>query len=314
MKKGFFLILLLLASLSLQAQKPVKDIGIALRLNDFTHLFVRNDIIAMNATLWLKWQSFKTSEHDRYFYDDQVDEQLNKMWWPRYRIPYSRGKINKDNQTLLIKADGEVVYQSKLSFSIEAALDFTRFPFDYQTLDLKIEPAEPSAYQTRYYLMKTKAEGNQTPPMIEWRELGKSHQLIGKDKNIYQLKIQYQRKYDYYLFKVFLPMLMILMISYLLFWIHQQAAITRLSVIVTSLLTLVAFEWTFNDTIPRVSYITYIQAMIVYALIMISSIGLMVVIAEQLSEHGKNKVMRYARMLYPLILAGGIILISIIWL
>lgn len=314
MKKGCFAILLMFISFVLFAAKPVKDVGIALRLNDFTHFFVRNDIIALNATLWLKWQSSHTSAHDRYFYDEQVDEQLNKMWWPHYRVLFSRGKINKDEQTLLIKANGEAIYQSKLSFSIEAALDFTRFPFDYQTLKLLIQPAEPSPYQVQYHLIKTQAEGNQTPPMLEWRELSKSHKVIGNPQQAYQLEIQYQRKYDYYLFKVFLPMLMILMISYLLLWIHQQAAITRLSVIVTSLLTLVAFEWTFNDTIPRVSYITFIQAMIVFALIMISSIGLLVVIGENLSEQGKHRLMFYARMVYPLILVGGILLVAISWL
>jgi hypothetical protein len=59
--------------------------------------------------------------------------------------------------------------------------------------------------------------------------------------------------------KIALPLLVVLILSYLVFFIPDYEIGTASGLTVTALLAAIAFQWTLNDSLPKVSYLTLID-------------------------------------------------------
>jgi hypothetical protein len=59
--------------------------------------------------------------------------------------------------------------------------------------------------------------------------------------------------------KIALPLLVVLILSYLVFFIPDHEIGTASGLTVTALLAAIAFQWTLNDSLPKVSYLTMID-------------------------------------------------------
>ena len=59
--------------------------------------------------------------------------------------------------------------------------------------------------------------------------------------------------------KIALPLIVVLILSYLVFFIPDDEIGTASGLTVTALLAAIAFQWTINDSLPKVSYITLID-------------------------------------------------------
>ena len=69
--------------------------------------------------------------------------------------------------------------------------------------------------------------------------------------------------------KVALPLLVVLILAYLVFYIPDYEIGTASALTVTALLAAIAFQWTLNDSLPKVSYLTIVDKLfyLVYSFI-----------------------------------------------
>lgn len=69
--------------------------------------------------------------------------------------------------------------------------------------------------------------------------------------------------------KITLPLIVVLVLAYLVFYIPDHEIGTASGLTVTALLAAIAFQWTINDSLPKVSYLTIIDKIfyLVYAYI-----------------------------------------------
>ena len=59
--------------------------------------------------------------------------------------------------------------------------------------------------------------------------------------------------------KLALPLLVVLILDYLVFYIPNYKFGTASALTVTALLAAIAFQWTLNDSLPKVSYMTIVD-------------------------------------------------------
>ncbi len=59
--------------------------------------------------------------------------------------------------------------------------------------------------------------------------------------------------------KLALPLLVVLILAYLVFYISDYEIGTASALTVTALLAAIAFQWTLNDSLPKVSYMTIVD-------------------------------------------------------
>jgi len=313
MKRWMLLLVLILFSFYANAEKKIHPVGVGLYINDITQIKAQQEFIELAATVTLHWQVDKRFKKDQYFYGSQVDQALKKIWWPYFKFLNSRGGNIPTLRALKISKDGKVEYVGRYNLVIETPLNMHHFPFDTQIINISIVPFALMPEKIIYYNLKDKNGIAPLAHLDEWKLDSLNYSTITNNRPQFQLTINYQRKAGFYIYKVFLPLLVIILISYLVLWIPKQPAINRIAFIITAMLTTVAFQWAVTSDVPRVSYITYFQAMLLFAFIFIGSKAILVVIGEHVGDEKKERIMWWSRILYPLTLLLGAAIITAIW-
>ena len=72
-----------------------------------------------------------------------------------------------------------------------------------------------------------------------------------------RFEITLERRYGFYLWKVFLPLLLMVIVSWSVFWFDPSEASSQVTIAVTTILTIIAFALAISLTLPRVPYLTF---------------------------------------------------------
>ena len=106
--------------------------------------------------------------------------------------------------------------------------------------------------------------------------------------------------------KIALPLLVVLILAYLVFFIPDYEIGTASALTVTALLAAIAFQWTINDSLPKVSYITLIDKIFYLVYFYIFYAMTQTVVTFNMSK-GSEKVQKlsdriewHSRYLFPL--------------
>ena len=75
-----------------------------------------------------------------------------------------------------------------------------------------------------------------------------------------RFEIDVKRRSSFYIWKVFLPLMLMVFLSWAVFWIEASDLSNQIQVAVTTILTVIAFAFAISATMPRLPYLTYIDA------------------------------------------------------
>jgi hypothetical protein len=75
-----------------------------------------------------------------------------------------------------------------------------------------------------------------------------------------RFEIAVERRYGFYLWKVFLPLLLMVIMSWSVFWFDPPEVSSQVTIAVTTILTIIAFALAISLTLPRVPYLTFADA------------------------------------------------------
>ncbi len=165
--------------------------------------------------------------------------------------------------------DGYWSKESTKSALIKSNFDYGAFPFDSQTISLDF------VSEDRWYdLVHAKRYSDFLERSFEniefddWRKQSYSYSSFfykgNFDQNFLGLKISFslERNFGYYLSKVFLPILIILLVAFSVLWISPLQLESRLTVSVTCFLALIAFTYVADSDVPKLSYLTIMDNVI----------------------------------------------------
>jgi len=232
----------------------------------------------------------------------ELDNILQKIWYPTFETEQTGASIkNIQYKSLLITNEPKRPFNFQLIQQIEYQVsndsDFRKFPFDdistsaeflFQDIDLSISP--------RYDPTLVINQGNDI--LYEWEI--QSHQLDCCNTQAYgqgvTQKIQYSfdlnRKYFYYVLKIILPVIFLVWLSFSVFYIRAIALQSKLSVSMGSLLTLVAYNFIFGDDLPKLSYITVLDAWILLSYLF-AGLSTIITIWSYWAYHQENQTGTY---------------------
>ena len=245
-----------------QSSKSLLDLDIHLKWNNdrLIYLLSRRLEIPDHA---LNCQFQKSQE---------LDNILEKIWYPTFDINQIGSSLeNIKYESLLITNDKDKPYGFQLiqqvDFLGKNQSDFRKFPFDHiaTTAAFEFQDSDLShnkLYQPEIIIKK----GNDI--LYEWQIT--DHKIDCCDSEIYgqgtKQTINYsfslERKYFYYVLKIIMPVVFLVWLSFSIFWIHAKELESKLAVSMGSLLTLVAYNFVFGDDVPKLNYITVLDAWI----------------------------------------------------
>ena len=80
--------------------------------------------------------------------------------------------------------------------------------------------------------------------------------IINYSENVLDIEITIKRNVKHYIFKIMLPVFLILCVAWYVLWIPTRKYETRLNTSIIALLALIAYNFVFQDDIPRLNYLT----------------------------------------------------------
>ena len=187
----------------------------------------------------------------------------NDLFNVHYKLtPYST-KFGNDFNALYLQKNVEGVYGIKNKFNLRA------FPFDRQKISLELIDGKYNLDKRNIFISER--------AHIFLNDYIKKNEILGWDLIGYELNpFQHQspfnmegdfsdglrldflieRKHGYYVFKVIVPIILILLICWGSVWIDPKEIESRLTITIVCLLSLIAYNFVIDSEMPKLEYLT----------------------------------------------------------
>ena len=199
---------------------------------------------------------------------------LAAVWHPDVLMVNRRSVESQMNEVVEIQPDGSVRYVQRLYGGFSLALDLRSFPFDKQrlpvTLVARYAPEEVRLIPDDELLAASKSLSNPNW-LIGSPEASAGEYQVVPGRTITQLQILFpaERRSDYYVWKLIVPMSFVVFMSWAAFWISPQNIAPRIGLAATSMLTLIAFRLALGSSLPPIPYLTQFDVFTVGATMLV---------------------------------------------
>jgi hypothetical protein len=187
----------------------------------------------------------------------------SEVWTPRGLIVNDRGLSARLPLVVNVDGLGNVVYRQRFSGELAVDLDLQDFPFDSQQLPITIISYQYSPDEVRFSTNAIFAVNDEgfsiegwTFKLLETKFGEFSVPAVGVIRPQMTFILEAQRNAQYYLLTMFLPMSLIVFMSWTAFWIQPNVVPPRIAISTASIFSLIAFGFSIRLSLPRVSYVT----------------------------------------------------------
>ena len=236
---------------------------------------------------------------------------IDEVWHPRLQFVNQQKIWSTLPEVVHIAPDGEVEYQQRVWGPFSQPLDVQDFPFDVQ--DFVIRIAAVSARPTEVVFEADPETPSGLAPefslpdwsIVEWKLDFSPYQPLGSRRSTasFALVVTAKRHTSHYVLKIILPLVLIVAMSWIVFWIDPKQSGTQIGVSTTSMLTLIAYRFMVGGDIPAVPYLTRLDHFILGSTILVFAALAQAVMTAILASKGRSALARridtWCRLLFP---------------
>ena len=208
---------------------------------------------------------------------------------------------------MFIKRNGDVSVIEHFAGTFTSDMDFRKYPFDRQEFKVIIESFSYDETEMEF-VSKAAAYQKEQVENPEWdfsdpngAAVRHKYKEWPKAYSSYTFRIEADRKYGYFIWQFFFPLAMIVVASWIVFWISDFG--NQLGTAFTLLLTVVAFNFYASTLLPRLPYNTFIEIAIISGYVTIFLTLLIIVLQHQLVQRGRDisaaRLNMASRLLFP---------------
>lgn len=236
------------------------------------------------------------------------------VWFPitdvlnSAQLKRTRGEFAADQ--VRISQGGLVEYRQRFFGKIATYHQLKRFPFDSHRLRIRIAALDYPADEVQLDLDSefTGVAGLLNIP--DWRINGVDTGIVVEVVpefdaafSILILDILASRESQYYVWKIMAPMLLIVMMSFVVFWVNPERFGPQIGLTATSMLTLIAFQFATTSMLPKLSYFTLMDELILGSTILVFGALVEATVTAVLVTRGQEEIAlridRACRWLFP---------------
>lgn len=247
----------------------------------------------------------------------------SEVWSPHLLVANERSINRSLPENVAVDPDGRVQYVQRFLGTFSASMDLSSFPLDRQRLTvwvvapLKMGDAVNLIVDDSFASLRNDhlSIGDWSVGRIELVERDFQTTAVGTPAPGVELSVEVKRRITYYVIQIIVPLLAIMLMAWTVFWIAPSTINVRVSVSVTTMLTLIAYRFALASHVPKLSYLTRLDWFLLGATVLVMlTLGTMAYSAHLVKTGREGRVQqidRYGRVFYPAAVVGYTL---IVWL
>ncbi len=271
-----------------------------------------------NVYYELRWNDPRLVHEDM----DVRSRPLSDIWHPRTLLVNQQRVWKSFPDVVEIAPSGDVIYRQRVWGSFSQPLVLRDFPFDRQVFEIQLAAVGYSPKQVGLVVdPKSRISERFSLPdwnVVDWKVESKSIQTVpgGKAIAVVTLSFEATRRAGYFIGKVIFPLVLIVAMSFVVFWIDPRESGTQFSVAVTAMLTLIAYRFSVGTQLPKVEYMTRLDLFILGSSILVFASLIQVVVTSSFAKSDRllqaRKVDLWCRWLFPAVFV--LLTLETLWL
>ncbi len=307
--------------------QPPIPVKIGLKMHQITHVDQKGENFGVAASLKLIWRdpalgfNPETCQCFVKTFTGEAFQQFvaqNGLRWPEFAIFNQQGNRWCQNRLVMVWPDGWCIYFERFSTTLQAPdFNFRKFPFDRQDFYIRIDSLRPDWIFFFEDLLRFSEVGKQLGEE-EWvaskfdTQFSTQTETTDLSSSRFSFHFQARRHLTYYIFRIFLPLVIILVVSWFTFFLRDYSK--RVDVAGGNLLLFIAFNFAIASDLPRLGYLTFMDLYLIVTFIITSFILLLAVLLKRMEMDGRMELVRkvdaYVISFYPVVYIIAIIVIT----
>ncbi|KAJ8266821.1 hypothetical protein GJAV_G00135060 [Gymnothorax javanicus] len=192
---------------------------------------------------------------------------VGKIWIPDTFFRNSKKAdahwITTPNRMLRIWNDGRILYTLRLTIDAECQLKLNNFPMDEHSCPLEFSSY---GYPKEEIIYKWKRSSVEVGDIRSWRlyqfsfvglrNTSEIVKTVSGDYVVLTVFFDLSRRMGYFTIQTYIPCTLIVVLSWVSFWINKDAVPARTSLGITTVLTMTTLSTIARKSLPKVSYVT----------------------------------------------------------
>jgi len=225
-----------------------------------------------------KWQVLNTADPTYGVYFDNLIKEERQMRFSEFYIqPLWDFKLKENPKdefdTFVVNDGAQLSYKSKSVYKIKNAFNLKNFPFDKQSLRIFLRQDQNTIDEDRFlvssWTMRKAEEFKDQNSIQGWNITDVQmnykvydHTLKDGFYDGFELVFNIERKSRYYVYKIILPIILILIVCWSAVWIKPYEIESRLTITIVCLLSLIAYNFVIDADLPKLEYLTVMDYII----------------------------------------------------
>jgi hypothetical protein len=290
-------------------------------LSDVNRIDIEQQQFEVEGVLTLTWQDDRLAfDPDLVGVDEKVFQgnyQFSEVatgWWPQLVLANESGGYERQGIVLRNRFDGRITYVEEMNAVVEMPVELRRFPFDRERFELIFEVL---GFDKDEVVLVVDSSTTGTPAkgisLSEWKLEG-LHASSGDHDPVYidgrqemqsavVVSLDLARYPGFMLRVVVFPMVLLVMLSWSVFWMDRESLGERMDISFIGILTVVAYQIMVSSTIPRIPYFTLMSAFIYISFVTMCASVVINLVVGRMDRTGRrelgDRVDRRCRWVFP---------------
>ncbi len=294
------------------------------KFHDINEINDETETFDFSGVLKLKWrdprQAFDPAAegvNERVFQGSYQFNELATGWYPQVVLVNESGLYQKSGTVLRIQPDGTSTLIETLNATAKAEYNMQRYPLDRQHLEAVFEVLGFDRDEVLLQVDPDTASFLASEVQIpQWTITGASASVRDRSESYagrgvssaFTVSVEVQRKSYYMIRLVVLPLILIVLLSFSVFWMDKSSIGDRLSVSFIGILTAVAYQNMITDQMPHISYVTLMHGFLNFSFLTMCATVVINLVVNAADRRGEielgDRIDRRCRWGFPLAYFG----------
>jgi len=284
-------------------------VGIAVWFQDISHLSDVDQTLSTDVYVMLRWQDKRLVDPARGEGAADCPPPDGGLWIPAIELENLRSRQQFYNARFMVNSRGVITNLRRSLVQTANALNFRDFPFDRHRWKFSLWPVFSRADEIVFRPLVIGR--NENLSIQGWRveqpeataTIAERPPRVGAYAR-FDVYLGLVRDWQYYMWKLGLPLTLIVLMAYGVYYIPSSAVAQQIALGMTSMLTLIAYMLALSSSLPKISYLTKADKFFVGSAVLVFLGLVKAILSAVLGQRGNTRPAeradRLGRLVYPL--------------